>query len=89
VISVSLSGIDLVVEGIAARVTDEPTLQRIADRYKEDGWEPSVRDGAFVAEYSAPSAGPPPWYVYQITPTTAFGAATAEPHGATRWRFTA
>jgi hypothetical protein len=87
VVSVSLPGIDLVVEGIAARVTDVATLQRVADRYKEDGWEPTVQDGAFVAEYSAPSAGPPPWYVYEITPTTAFGVATAEPHGATRWRF--
>jgi hypothetical protein len=37
--------------------------------------------------YSAPSAGPPPWDLYEFTPTTAFGVATAEPHGATRWHF--
>jgi hypothetical protein len=36
----------------------------------------------------APSAGPPPWYLYEITPRTAFGVATVEPNGATRWRFT-
>jgi hypothetical protein len=35
----------------------------------------------------APSAGPPPWHVYQFTFHTVFGVATAEPHGATRWRF--
>ncbi len=37
--------------------------------------------------YSAPSAGPPPWDLYEFTPRTAFGVAGAEPHGATRWRF--
>jgi nitroimidazol reductase NimA-like FMN-containing flavoprotein (pyridoxamine 5'-phosphate oxidase superfamily) len=86
-VSVSLPGIDLVVEGTAARVTDDATLHRVADRYRAQGWEPTVEDGAFTAPYSAPSAGPPPWDLYEITPTTAYGVATAEPHGATRWRF--
>jgi hypothetical protein len=48
-----------------------------------------VKDGAFTAEYSAPSAGPPPWYLYELQPAVAFGVATAEPHGAMRWRFAA
>ena len=30
---------------------------------------------------------PPPWNLYVVRPTTAFGVATAEPSGATRWRF--
>ncbi len=34
-----------------------------------------------------PSAGPPPWDLYSATPITIFGVATAEPYGATRWRF--
>ncbi|MDP9264667.1 MAG: pyridoxamine 5'-phosphate oxidase family protein [Chloroflexota bacterium] len=89
VISVALSGLDLVVEGTAARVIDEATLQRIAERYEQQGWPASVSDGAINAEYSAPSAGPPPWDLYAVTPTTAFGVATAEPGGATRWRFNA
>ena len=42
---------------------------------------------AFTAPYSAPSAGPPPWYLYRLTFDTVFGVATAEPYGATRWRF--
>jgi hypothetical protein len=45
-----------------------------------------VKDGAFTAEFSAPSAGPPPWALYVLTPSVAFGVATAEPWGATRWR---
>jgi len=87
VISVGLPGLDLVVEGTAAQVTDDATLQRLADRYKEQGWEPTVKDGAFTADFSAPSAGPPPWDVYIVTPKVAFGVATADPQGATRWRF--
>src|SRR5712692_4609722 len=47
----------------------------------------SVSGGALTAEYSAPSAGPPPWNLYVVRPTTAFGVATAEPSGATRWQF--
>jgi len=46
-----------------------------------------VRDGALYAEFSAPSAGPPPWHVYEVTPTTVFALGTAEPYGATRFRF--
>jgi nitroimidazol reductase NimA-like FMN-containing flavoprotein (pyridoxamine 5'-phosphate oxidase superfamily) len=86
-ISVSLSDLDLVVEGTAARVTDQSTLERLVKRYNEQGWPAEVKDGAFTADFSAPSAGPPPWYLYEITPTVAFGVATAEPHGAMRWRF--
>src|ERR1700730_14059847 len=85
VISVALSGLDLVVEGSARVVTDDPTLRRLAKHYAAQGWPASVRDGAFTAEYSAPSAGPPPWNLYVMTATAAFGVAGAEPCGATRW----
>jgi hypothetical protein len=87
VISVSLTGIDLVVEGTAATVRDDATLQRLADRYAAQGWPASVKDGAIIAEYSAPSAGPPPWDLYVLNAVTAFGVLTTEPGGATRWRF--
>ena len=87
VISVKLPGLDLVVEGSASKVTDAATLQRLAERYAAQGWPASVKDGAFTAPYSAPSAGPPPWDLYEFTPQTAFGVAGAEPYGATRWRF--
>ena len=78
---------DIVVEGEAVKVTDSPKLQRIADAYAAEGWEPTVRDGALYAEYSAPAAGPPSWDVYEVTPKTVFALGTAEPYGATRFRF--
>jgi hypothetical protein len=87
VISVALKGLDLVVEGRAVKVTDDATLRRIAKLYVDQGWPVTVSDGAFTAPYSAPSAGPPTWDLYAVTPKTAFGVATAEPNGATRWRF--
>ena len=87
VIAVKLPDIDLVVEGSAKKVTDQPTLERLAERFNAEGWPATVENGAFMAPYSAPSAGPAPWDLYVFVPTTAFGVATAEPHGATRWRF--
>jgi pyridoxine/pyridoxamine 5'-phosphate oxidase len=86
-LSVSLPGLDLVVEGTATKVKDKAILARLAERYASQGWSAKVADGAITAEYSAPSAGPPPWDLYQVTPLTAFGVATAEPNGATRWQF--
>jgi Pyridoxamine 5'-phosphate oxidase len=86
-ISASLEGIDLVFEGDAIRVTDPPTLEAAAARYQEGGWPAEVAGDAFTAPYSAPSAGAPPWHLYRLNFHTAFGVATAEPNGATRWRF--
>jgi nitroimidazol reductase NimA-like FMN-containing flavoprotein (pyridoxamine 5'-phosphate oxidase superfamily) len=86
-VSMSLKGIDLVIEGTAERVTDEATLERVAKRYADDGWPARVENQAFTYDYSAPSAGPPPWYVYEVAPTTVYGVLSAEPGGATRWRF--
>src|SRR6266508_2091057 len=86
-ISVGLDGIDLVLDGEAARVVDQPTLERAAGLYREVGWPAQVEGEAFTAPFSAPSAGPPPWHLYRFRFHTAFGVATAEPYGATRWRF--
>jgi hypothetical protein len=85
-ISMAYPDIDLVFEGQARRVTDDPTLQRLAKRYAEGGWPAKVEDGAFTYDYSAPSAGPPPWNVYEVAPRTVFGVLSADPGGATRWR---
>ena len=86
-ISVRLEGMDLVFEGEAFRETDRPTLEDVARLFRAGGWPAEVQDDALTAPYSAPSAGPPPWHVYRFTFHTAFGVATAEPYGATRWRF--
>jgi hypothetical protein len=86
-ISVGLEDIDLVLEGEAVRIVDRETLERAAAVYREAGWPAEVEGDAFTAPFSAPSAGPPPWHLYRLKIQTAFGVATAEPHGATRWRF--
>jgi hypothetical protein len=86
-ISGRLKGIDLILEGEATRVTDRSTLERAAARYREGGWPAEVEGDAFTAPFNAPSAGPPPWHLYRFTLNTAFGVATVEPYGATRWRF--
>lgn len=86
-ISASLATIDIVFEGEAVRVIDVPTLELLAARCRESGWPVHVEDGAFTGPFSAPSAGPPPWHLYRFTFHTAIGNATAEPHGATLWKF--
>ena len=86
-VSVRLRGIDLVLEGEAHRIVDGDVLERVAGVYRAGGWPASVEGDAFTAPYSAPSAGPPPWHLYRLSPHTAFGVATAEPHGAARWDF--
>ena len=87
VFSVSLPGLDLVLEGTAILVADRPTLLRLAKRYAAQGWPASVSGAALTAEYMAPSGGPPPWNLYVIRPSTAVGVSTGKPGGATRWRF--
>jgi hypothetical protein len=86
-ISTRLKGIDLVFEGSASRVTDDRTLQAVVKIYNRAGWPAEVEGDAYVAPFNAPSAGPPPWSLYRMTYDTVFGVATAEPYGATRWRF--
>jgi nitroimidazol reductase NimA-like FMN-containing flavoprotein (pyridoxamine 5'-phosphate oxidase superfamily) len=83
-------GLDLVVEGTLARVTDAATLHRVADAYQSKyGWQVSVRDGAFQAD-GAPTAGPPPYQVYRLTPVVVFGFGTEDDRygpRSTRWDF--
>jgi len=89
VITVATHDFDLVVEGTAVKVTDPAKAERIAEAFRSDGWPASVIEGtaSLTAEYSAQSAGPPPWDVYEVTPETVFAIGTAEPYGATRWQF--
>jgi PPOX class probable F420-dependent enzyme len=88
-LSVATDEFDLVVEGEARKVTDPPTVAAMAARWAAGGW-PARVDGtgqALTAEFSAPSAGPPPWFVYRVTPVAATALGTVEPGGATRWHF--
>jgi hypothetical protein len=85
VVSVSTHPFDLVLEGTAERVTDADELRTVAEAFNKDGWPAQVDGDAVTAEYSAPSAGPAPWYVYRLRPATVFAFGTAEPFGATRF----
>ena len=86
-ISVSLNGFDIVFEGDTSRVTDQSALEHIAGLYAAGGWPARVENGAFTYDYSAPSAGPPPWYVYEIEPKRAVALLGDEPGGAMRYEF--
>jgi hypothetical protein len=88
-LSVATDDFDLVVEGAASQITDPNTVAVMAARWVAEGWPARVDDSghAITAEFSAPSAGPPPWFVYRLTPHTATALATVEPGGATRWQF--
>jgi PPOX class probable F420-dependent enzyme len=88
-LSVAMREFDLVIEGEAHRVTDPGIVASLAERWAAEGWPCRVDETgrALTAEFSAPSAGPPPWFVYDITPRSATALAIPEPGGATRWRF--
>jgi hypothetical protein len=87
VITVASSGLDLVVEGEATKVSDETRLQQIADAYAVQGWHPRVQGGVFDADDGVPGAGSLPYDVYEVVPVTVFGLDTDEPYGATCWHF--
>jgi pyridoxine/pyridoxamine 5'-phosphate oxidase len=88
-LSLATDEFDLVIEGHAGQVTDPPTVAAMAARWADEGWPARVDESgqAITAEYNAPSAGPPPWFVYRIIPRGATALRTVEPGGATRWRF--
>ena len=88
VVTVATEDAHPVVEGEAAQVRDEARLNEVAAVYASKyEWHVTVRDGAFDADYGEPPAGPPPYAVYAVTPTTAFGFGTDETFSPTRWRF--
>src|SRR3954471_20830142 len=88
-LSLATAEFDLIVEGEAAKITDRPTVERLAAVWAAGGWPARVDETgeALTADFSAPSAGPPPWHVYRLDAHTATALATVEPGGATRWRF--
>jgi pyridoxamine 5'-phosphate oxidase-like protein len=85
VVSVATDPFDLVIEGTATQVIDDVELGAVAAAFRGAGW-PAVVDGkALTAEFNAPSAGPPPWHAYRVTPATLYALGTSEPYGATRF----
>jgi hypothetical protein len=87
VMTVNAEAIDIVVEGTARKVRDDGRLRHVADLYESKyGWRVTVRDGAFYGD-GAPTAGPPPYDVYELTPATVLGFSTDGTLSPTRWRF--
>lgn len=89
VVTVNAEGLDIVIEGGARRINDESKLRRVANAYASKyEWHVAVRDGAFYGD-GAPTAGPPPYELYELTPTMVLGFGTDAEFSPTRWRFAA
>jgi Pyridoxamine 5'-phosphate oxidase len=76
-------GLDIVVEGNAARVVEEVRLLELARAFETkygSEWRFEVRDAAFHHE------GGEAW-VYEVVPAKALGFEKGDPPGQTRWRF--
>jgi general stress protein 26 len=81
-----LDGLDLVVEGDAAKVTDRAELARVADTY----------ESKYGSHFTAPEGN---WFglgdtirrgdvlVCRVAPATAFGFGKGTPSSQTRWTF--
>lgn len=88
-LSLATDEFDLVVRGRAALVDDPAVVAEIAAIFAADGWPCRVDDSGvrLTAEFSAPSAGPPPWAVYRVEIERATALAVTGDGGATTWRF--
>jgi nitroimidazol reductase NimA-like FMN-containing flavoprotein (pyridoxamine 5'-phosphate oxidase superfamily) len=81
--------LDVVVEGDARTVRDERSLADVVAAYLDKyGWVVELRDGRLHGE-GAPTAGPPPYDVYRLTPHRPFGFPAGGEATPTRWRFQA
>jgi hypothetical protein len=89
-IAVATQGFDVMIAGDARRVTDPTIVAEIAALWATSGW-PARPDGSgtgITAPFNAPGLGPPPWFVYAVTPRTATAVGTdEETPGSMRWRF--
>lgn len=88
-VSIALREFDLVIDGRAEKMLDPATVARMSSRWASEGWPCRVDETgiALTADYSAQSAGPPPWYVYRIEPGRVTAIETVDPGRATRWTF--
>ncbi len=87
VITTPTGPFDLVVEGTAQRELSPALLERAVATYAQKyNWIVTVRDGALYGE-GAPTAGPPPFWLYRFQPSLAFSFAADGTTGAMRWQF--
>ncbi|HUB69653.1 MAG TPA: pyridoxamine 5'-phosphate oxidase family protein [Acidimicrobiales bacterium] len=88
-VAVSVRDADVVLEGDAVRVTDPGIVRRAVRTWAGNGWPvtPYESGPGITAPFNAPSQGPPPWDVYQVTPRSATVTLGTEPGGLTRFKF--
>lgn len=88
-LAVSTCRWDVVVEGSVERVRDPERVRVVAETYPVVyGWAPLPEGDLLVGPDGAPTAGPPPYAVYAVRPSTVYAFPTdATDHGPTRWRF--
>lgn len=67
-----LPSLDIVAEGRAEPLTDEAAVRRAAEELKSSGWPLDAR-GVEVHGPNAPTAGPPPYRIFRMVPSKAFG----------------
>jgi hypothetical protein len=84
VISAQLPDLDVTLRGVAERVSDEDIVSRLAALYADNGWPAHANGSVLEADYSAPSAGPPPWDLWVLRAISAVGVGGG---GAMRWHF--
>ena len=70
--STTLPSLDVVVEGHAEPLADEAAVRRIAEILRGNDWPLEAR-GDQVYGPNAPTAGPPPYSIYRMVPSKAFG----------------
>lgn len=86
------SAIDIVIEGPTSWVSDRRVAEDVAAAYGDKyGWPVTLtEENMFDAPYGAPTAGSPPYRVYEISPRLVYAFGTADDLGvrSTRFRFT-
>ncbi len=85
-LAVELSHVHVVVEGVAERLTDAADLARASTAMLEVyDWPTTVVGDELDAPYAAPTAGGPPFRVYELTPMRAYAFPTADEVAPTRF----
>ena len=67
-----LPSLDIVLEGQAGPLSDDGAIRHIAEVLTESGW-PLEAKGDKVWGPHAPTAGPPPYTIFRVVPSTVFG----------------
>ena len=77
-ISIHAGDYDIVAEGTAAITRDEQTIERLAAFCRAVNWPVTARGGVLDAPYHAPTTGPAPYDVYEMTLRKVFAIGTNE-----------